>query len=79
MKKQFLESIRKWWLNKRGGIESVIDQLKAILHLQHTRHRSVQNYFANITSALLAYSLKPKKPSITFEKSITKMMSLISS
>lgn len=79
MKKQFLEPIRKWWLNKRGVVESVIDQLKAILHLQHTRHRSVQNYFANILSALLAYTLKPKKPSVSFKNSIPKMASLISS
>ena len=79
MKKQLLDPIKKWWLDKRGVIESVIDQLKSVLQIQHTRHRSIQNYFANVLSALLAYNLKPKKPSVKFTNSIAQKLTLISS
>jgi len=79
MKKQLLDPIKKWWLDKRGIIESVIDQLKSILQIQHTRHRSIQNYFANVLAALLAYNLKPKKPSVKFTNSVAQKLTLISS
>jgi Transposase DDE domain len=55
MKKQFIELIKKYWLRKRGIIETIVDQLKYIFHLQHTRHRSIVNYFTNILAALIAY------------------------
>jgi hypothetical protein len=79
MKKQFIEPIKKYWLRKRGIIETIIDQLKAIFHLQHTRHRSVANFFTNILAALLAYTFKPKKPSVSFAKSIPTAPLLIAS
>lgn len=79
MKKQFIGPIKKCWLRKRGVIETIIDQFKSIFHLQHTRHRSVANYFTNILAALLAYTFKPKKPSVSFAKSIPPSTQLISS
>jgi len=78
MKKQFIEPLKKCWLKKRGIIETVIDQLKAILHVQHTRHRSPANFFTNVLAALLAYTFKPKKPTVSFAKSIPEALSLIS-
>ena len=78
MKKQFVAPIKKWWLRKRGIVETVFDQMKSILHLQHTRHRSKENFFTNILAALLAYVLKPKKPSISFNQNISNLV-LISS
>lgn len=78
MQKQFLSPIKKWWLKKRGIIETTFDQLKAILHIQHTRHRSPTNAFVHITAALLAYAFKPKKPNITFAQSINKNIMLTS-
>jgi hypothetical protein len=45
-------------------IECVNDQLKNISQIEHTRHRSVWNFMANILAALCAYALQPKKPSI---------------
>lgn len=79
MKQQFLDPIKKCWLNKRGIIETIIDQLKSIFHIQHTRHRSVDNFFTNIFAALLAYTFKPKKSSVSFSNSIPSSLSLISS
>jgi hypothetical protein len=54
-------------LRKRAIIECVNDQLKNISQIEHTRHRSVWNFMANILAALIAYALQPKKPSIKNE------------
>ena len=70
MKPQFLDPIRQCWLDKRGIVETTIDQLKAIFHIQHTRHRSPSNFLANLFAGLMAYIFKPKKPSVSFAKNI---------
>lgn len=51
-------------LRKRAVIETIFDQLKNICQVEHSRHRSVANYFNNIFSALIAYNFKDKKPSL---------------
>ena len=79
MKSQFLDPIKKCWLEKRGIIETCIDQLKSIFHIQHTRHRSIPNFFANVLAGLLAYVFKPKKPTVSFAQTITHKFLLTSS
>jgi hypothetical protein len=64
MKNKFMPLIDKLLLRKRAVIECVNDQLKNISQIEHTRHRSVWNFMANILAALCAYALQPKKPSI---------------
>ena len=54
----------KLMLRKRTVIESVNDFLKNICDIEHSRHRSITNFLVNLVSALAAYSLLPKKPSI---------------
>lgn len=54
----------KIMLRKRALIESVNDELKNICQIEHTRHRSFENFILNILSALAAYSFFDKKPSI---------------
>jgi hypothetical protein len=54
----------KLLLRKRALIETVNDQLKNVSQVEHTRHRSVWNFLANILAALTAYALQPRKPSI---------------
>jgi hypothetical protein len=68
MKDRVLNSAQEFLLSKRGVIESVIDQLKSILQIQHTRHRSVLNFQVNILAALIAYTFKPKKPTVGFHE-----------
>ena len=51
-------------LRKRSLIETVIDQLKNISQIQHTRHRSPANYLVNILAGLVSYKHQPKKPSL---------------
>ena len=53
----------KLLLRKRAIIETIIDQLKNISQIDHSRHRSVVNYFVNVLCGLIAYSHQPKKPS----------------
>ena len=50
-------------LRHRAVIESVWQQLKAECQIEHTRHRSVGNFLVNLVSGLVAYCLKPLKPS----------------
>jgi len=51
-------------LRKRAIVESVIDQLKNISQIEHSRHRSVSSFLVNILCGLIAYARQPKKPSL---------------
>lgn len=51
-------------LRRRAIIESVIDQLKNISQIEHSRHRSVTNFLVNLMCGLIAYAHQPKKPSL---------------
>jgi hypothetical protein len=52
---------------KRALIETVNDELKNICQVEHTRHRSFENFLTNLLSALIAYSFFPKKPSLNID------------
>ena len=67
MKSQNLSDEDKLLLRKRALIESVNDELKNICSIEHTRHRSVQGFLNNLTSAMCAYHFLPKKPKLKFE------------
>lgn len=67
MKNSLMHIHDKILLRKRALIESVNDQLKNICQIEHTRHRSVDNFLANMVSALVAYSFLPKKPSLNID------------
>lgn len=64
MKNCLMNFKNKILLKKRVLVESVIDQLKNICHIDHTRHRSFENFIVNIFGGLIAYGLKSNKPSI---------------
>lgn len=66
MKNRLMPWFDKLLLRKRAIIESVIDQLKNISQIEHTRHRSPLNCFVNIIAGLIAYCHQPKKPSLNF-------------
>jgi hypothetical protein len=54
-------------LRKRAIIECVNDELKNICQIEHTRHRSFDNFVSNLLSGLIAYSFLDKKPSINLD------------
>lgn len=64
MKNRFLEMEDKFLLRKRAIIETIIDQLKNISNIEHSRHRSLWNFLGNLASGLIAYCWKEKKPSL---------------
>jgi len=64
MKNRLIPLIDKILLRKRAVIESVSGQLKNISQIEHTRHRSIANFMVNLISGLIAYTWKPKKPSL---------------
>ncbi len=68
MKPKPILDTNKFLLRKRGMIETVIGQLKDFRHLVHTKYRSVNNYFINILSAVIAYSINHAKPSICLNR-----------
>ena len=59
-------------LRKRVLVESVNDQLKNICQIEHTRHRSFENFLSNLLSGLIAYSFLSKKPSLRMDEIIDK-------
>lgn len=64
MKNRLTSIFDKLMLRKRAIIESVMDQLKNISQIEHTRHRSVANCFVNLLAGLIAYTYREKKPSL---------------
>ena len=54
-------------LRKRPLIETVNDELKNIVQIEHTRHRSIGGFAANLMAAMAAYSFLPQKPSLNIE------------
>ena len=67
MKNSLMHIHDKILLKKRALIESVNDELKNICQIEHTRHRSFENFITNLISGLIAYSFLPKKPSLNVE------------
>jgi transposase len=64
MKNRLVSMFDKIMLRKRAVIEAVVDQLKNISQIEHSRHRSVANCFVNLLAGLVAYTFREKKPSL---------------
>ena len=70
MKNKLLSVFDKILLRKRAIIETIIDQLKNISQIEHSRHRSPMNFLVNLVCGLIAYCRQPKKPSLGFHTPI---------
>lgn len=55
-------------LRKRAIIETINDELKNIAQVEHSRHRSFENFVVNMLGAVAAYCFFPKKPCINLVK-----------
>lgn len=64
MKNKLMLMEQKVLLQKRGIIESVIDILKTVCDIEHTRHRSPINALVNLYAALCSYTFLDRLPSI---------------
>src|SRR5690242_16320874 len=68
MKNQLIHLSDKLLLRKRASIESIIDQLKNISQIEHSRHRSPTNFVVHLIAGLIAYSHQDKKPSLHLDE-----------
>lgn len=64
MKNTLMSIADKIALRKRSVIETVNDELKNMCQIEHSRHRSIGNFFTNLIAGLIAYAFFPKKPSL---------------
>lgn len=64
MRNSLMSIADKILLRKRALIETVNDELKNIAQIEHSRHRSFNNFIANALSAIAAYCFFDKKPAI---------------
>jgi hypothetical protein len=67
MKNQLMLLSDRLLLRRRAIIETIIDQLKNISQIEHSRHRSVTNFFVNVLCGLIAYCRRPIKPSLALD------------
>ncbi len=67
MKDRYITMNDRIILRRRALIETINDELKNICQVEHTRHRSLDNFFANMMAGLIAYSYLLQRPSINVE------------
>jgi hypothetical protein len=70
MKNKFVNFFDKLLLRKRAIIETINDQLKNISQIEHTRHRSIWNFYTNVVAGLIAYTYQEKKPNLQLRKDL---------
>ncbi len=68
MKNHLMPLSDKLLLRKRAIIESILDQLKNISQIEHSRHRSPTNFVVHLVAGLLAYSHQDKKPGLHLDE-----------
>ena len=73
MKNQMMLWTDRILLRKRAIIETIIDQLKNISQIEHSRHRSISNFVVNVLCGLIAYSRRPIKPSLAFNNDLLRL------
>jgi hypothetical protein len=73
MKNRLMPLADKLLLRKRAIAETIIDQLKNVSQIEHTRHRSAVNFLVNLLCGLIAYCHQPKKPSLHLDKRLQLM------
>jgi hypothetical protein len=70
MKNHLMHLSDKLLVRKRAVIESIIDQLKNISQIEHSRHRSPTNFVVHLIAGLLAYSHQAKKPGLHLDQRV---------
>jgi hypothetical protein len=68
MKNKLMSFYDKLLLKGRGVVDSVIGQLKHGCQIEHTRSRCPINFIINLMGGLVAYSLRPRKPTLNINR-----------
>jgi hypothetical protein len=78
MKERIMNGAQKFYLGKRGIVETVIGQLKCCCQIEHSRHRKPENAFTSLIAGLVAYAFKIRKPQIKINKKTSNYLPLTS-
>ena len=70
MKNRLMRLTDKLLIRKRSIIEAIIDQLKNISQIEHSRHRSPVKALIIVICGLIAYCHQPKKPALHMESTL---------
>ncbi len=62
MKPVALNPFDQTMLRQRSLVETVIDELKNLCQIEHTRHHSPIHFAVNLLTGLIAYGLMPNQP-----------------
>ena len=76
MKNSLMSMYDKIMLRKRSVIECVIDGLKNICQVEHSRHRSLHGLLITVFAAIGAYHFLPKKPALCFDYQTSQSLQL---
>lgn len=76
MKGTLMSLSDKLLLRKRTIIETVNDALRNISQVEHSRHRTFDNFIVNLLGAIAAYCCFPKKPCINVTRTIDIQLAL---
>lgn len=76
MKGALMSASDKLLLRKRAIIETVNVELKNIAQVEHSRHRSFENFIVNMLGAIAAYCVFPKKPCIHVQRTLDTQLAL---
>jgi hypothetical protein len=68
MKNRIMFFLDRIMLRRRAIIGTIIDQLKNISQIEHSRHRSMNNFIINVLCGLIAYCRRPAKPSLGIKR-----------
>lgn len=66
MKNYLLPLLDKLFHRKRFIIETIFGYIKEQFNVRPNKHRSPTNFFASLFAALIAFQIKPSKPSISY-------------
>lgn len=77
MANRLIPLLDKLLLRKRALIETIVDQLKNISQIEHTRHRSLWNFYGNLVAGLIAYTWRPVKPSLDIRPDDKRLPALV--
>ena len=77
MKGQLMLLSDRILLRKRFIIETINGQLKNTSQIEHTRHRSPTSFAVNLVAGLIAYTHRPKKPTIRLPQELAQLPALI--
>jgi hypothetical protein len=66
MKNYLMPILDKMFLRKRFIIETIFGYIKEHFNVRPNKHRSPTNFFASLFAALIAFQIKPSKPSISY-------------